>query len=72
MTLWFTSTNSALNVCIFVFEVLARQLFSLEMILLHHLVFTAMIINDDVRILGCPLVRVATTGVISLVIALII
>ena len=42
------------------------------MILLHHLVFTAMIINDDVRVLICPFVRVTTTDVISLVVALII
>ena len=42
------------------------------MILLHHLVFTAMIINDDVRIFSCPLVRVATADVIARVVALII
>ena len=72
MTLWLTCTDSALDVCILVFEVLARQLFSLEMILLHHLVFTAIIIGNDVRIFGCPLVRVATAGVIALVVALII
>ena len=72
MTLRFACTNPTWNVCILVFEVLARQLFSLKMILLHHLVFPAMIINDDVRILGCPLVRVTTADVISLVVALII
>ena len=72
MTLWLTCTDSALDVCILVFEVLARQLFSLKMILLHHLVFTAIIIGNDVRIFGIPLVRVATADVIALVVALII